>query len=205
MNPAPAHSAPAVSIPAALALEAVSPPSCPKCGQDLNSPIPEKGACSHCRQIVYLWTFARLVRRPAPEPSPSGADGAICYFHDARAALAACQSCGRYVCELCELKLEGRQICPDCFNRGLLNQQWSSLRQHEILYDTLALELAFAGWFLWMLAPLLDAYIVYLLLRHWNGPRACLLPRNRWRFYLAMPVMAVPLGYWLFLFVLLKR
>lgn len=43
---------------------------------------------------------------------------ASCFFHPEKKASLACESCGRFLCDLCDLDFGGKHICPSCLAAG---------------------------------------------------------------------------------------
>lgn len=43
---------------------------------------------------------------------------ASCFFHAGKKAAVACETCGRFLCSLCDLEFGGRHICPPCLAAG---------------------------------------------------------------------------------------
>jgi hypothetical protein len=121
---------------------------------------------------------------------PLAAEGeASCYYHPQSRALLHCEGCGRFVCTLCDLDLDGRHLCPHCLERGVRVEKAASLQDRRVLYDSMALHLA--TWpivTVWL--PLFTAPIaLFVAVRHWRTPGS-ILPRTRIRLWLALVLAA---------------
>src|SRR5512135_125658 len=41
-----------------------------------------------------------------------------CFYHPEKKAVVPCAECGRFLCALCDLELNGRHLCPGCLESG---------------------------------------------------------------------------------------
>jgi hypothetical protein len=140
-----------------------------------------------CRERVIARIFpAMKAVKTAAAPAGLGAEGdAACYYHAANEAVVACDVCGRFLCALCELDLDGRRLCPACLERGLKVEKTASLEARRTQYDSMALHLL--TW------PLLTCWLpvftapaaLFVVLRHWKT-RMSILPRTRFRLWIAL-------------------
>jgi hypothetical protein len=130
--------------------------------------------------------FPAIVRVPAgaaPEALAAETE-ASCFYHSQNRAASPCDECGRFLCRLCELDVDGRRICPGCFTAGVRGRKIQEADTKRTMYDSVALALAtlpvFLFWPVFGTAPA----SLFLVIRHWNSPRS-IVPRTRIRFYLA--------------------
>lgn len=183
---------------------------CPGCGvrlelRDLGGEAPNH--CFSCGADVLALVLPRAVAAAtagvAAEVAAGGEAG--CFFHPEKSAHAPCDACGRFLCALCELEIEGRRLCPTCFESARGSGALASLKTREIQHDRMALTIAGASWLLWPISILTAPLILYLTLRYWRTPRQALLPRHRWRYGAALLLICGPLAIWaLFLFPALR-
>lgn len=128
-------------------------------------------------------------------------DEATCFFHDANQAAIACGRCGRFLCHLCDIEVEGQHQCPACFESALQQQTLASLRQEDTLFDSMAMAAGACSWvltlFSWFIAV---PAVAYWTIAKWNSPRRYLVPRRRWRYAVAWIALL-----WLPLLFLLPR
>lgn len=148
---------------------------------------PESGtACPGCRTRTQVVAFPALTRVDAgAAPETVGAETeASCFYHPQNRAETPCDECGRFLCRLCELNVDGRHLCPGCFSAGVRGRKIQEVDTRRTMYDSIALALstlpALLFWPVLVSAPM----SLYYVIRHWNSPRS-ILPRTRIRFYLA--------------------
>jgi hypothetical protein len=152
----------------------------------------QRAACCDV-EVMALWRHPRGAA-PAPFPVPALAGGATCYAHPDNAAVGPCATCGRFMCALCDIALDGGHCCPTCFDQLQAARQSSSLRQKDVLYDSMALA---TGW-LWIIVypSIIVALpaVAYWTIAKWRAPENYLIPRRRWRFFAAwVGIFSIPL------------
>src|SRR5208283_5002530 len=112
--------------------------------------------------------------------SPSGAAAgepllvegqSSCFYHPAKKASIVCDGCGRFLCGLCDLDLNGRHVCPVCLEAGRKKSKFKDLENTRVLWDQLALAAAIVppllcGWPMAVGAPM----ALYLVLRYRKAP-----------------------------------
>lgn len=163
---------------------------CPSC----NAALPAwfltgprvENLCPSCYRSVRLLLFPAIENAAQPkEYVPATlreATESACFEHPTKRAVNVCESCGRFVCGLCETEIDGRISCPGCVGGEVLREQQNRRRT---LYDSIALALAIWPVFLMFYVGLLAAPItLYVVIRHWRKPGS-LIPRNKWRFVVA--------------------
>jgi hypothetical protein len=144
-------------------------------------------------------------------PLPVGAAGekiqeageAACFFHPGKRAAAPCDRCGRFLCSLCDLELDGEHLCPACFESGQSKGKIKSLENRCFRHDRLAFALA-----VWpiVVIPLMYFTVVtapaaiYIAIRRWNSPRG---PRRQGRGYLIAALLAalIEIVVWVFIVI----
>ncbi len=131
---------------------------CPRCNRSMAlHPGVGDGWCRSCGTgFAYLRLSPR--RERGAVPLPAAADGASCAKHARNAAVASCERCGAFACELCRVQTDGRTLCPPCFDRlaaaGELASSRTSIRNYggqAFGYGALSLLFPFFGL---LLAPL---------------------------------------------------
>ena len=79
-------------------------------------------------------------------------------------------TCGRFLCALCDVSLNGQHLCPACLEKGRTQHKIKNLENHRTCYDTIALLVATVSiliyWFTIFTAPL----VIFLAVRHWKSP-----------------------------------
>ncbi len=163
----------------------------------------DRGArCRGCGQQVFAYAF------PAIEQSRAGAapeairedSEASCFFHpDSRAAVP-CNECGRFLCNLCDIELDGKHLCSACFQSGFSSNKITTLETRRTMYDTMALALATLPVLLFWPALISAPAAIYLVIRRWRTPLS-VVPRTKIRFILAAifaltEISFVAIGIW---------
>ena len=180
---------------------------CPSCDGLLPTWLLTTGqretVCPNCFRGLSLEVFPALFRarqNVSPESLPLPEGEASCYEHSSKRAVNACHHCGRFLCALCEVEMQGQVWCPACFENRRNQPAANQLQTSRTLYDSIALALAF--WPLWTFYfPLLTAPVVlYLSVRYWKRPSS-IIPRNKWRFVLAIFIALCELGFFAVLIV----
>lgn len=70
------------------------------------------------------------------------ASEASCFFHAGKRAAIACESCGRFLCALCDLDVGGRHICPACLSAGRKKGSLRNYDQFRLSWPGIALLMA---------------------------------------------------------------
>jgi len=163
--------------------------SCPACAGDIaaDEANTEWQTCPYCnkRLLMRVWPVARQSSNAVTALS----DQATCFFHSDKAFQACCQRCGRFLCALCDLQLGAEHVCPTCFERGRVDAgaeagsaEW---RYRDVHYDSIALTVGW-GWILfWPTIVVALPAVIFLHVKYRKAPRAYLVPRTGWRFWMA--------------------
>jgi hypothetical protein len=159
---------------------------CTKCQGQLPGEIFNTGGlseCPHCGARLQLEVFPAFFKSPAAAQSGERivVEGeSSCFFHPQKKAVVPCEMCGRFLCALCDVELDGRHLCPPCLESGKKKQTIRSLEDSRMLYNRQALVLSLLPLFISGLAA------IYLATRHWKDPVSLVQPM-RW----AMPAALV--------------
>jgi hypothetical protein len=142
--------------------------------------------CPGCRLRVEVVAFPAIERtRTGPLPEALAADTeASCFYHPESRARVPCDQCGRFLCGLCELEIDGRHLCPVCFQTGVASNQLEVAETSRTMWDSIALATATFPVLLFWPAFIGAPAALFLVIRRWNAPSS-ILPRTRIRFYLA--------------------
>jgi hypothetical protein len=140
---------------------------CPSC----YTPLPPsyfntKGleACPACQASVQAAVFPAAFRAIAPGQTGERIlvqGESSCFYHEQKKAVVPCDACGRFLCALCDVNLNGKHLCPQCLDTGRQKGSLQELETRRVLYDNGALLLAltpmviFIFWFFTLVtAPL---------------------------------------------------
>lgn len=177
---------------------------CTQCQTPLAPDIYNTGAfhrCPGCHSPARVEAFAALL---APARIGVAAESLVidgessCFFHPSKKAAVACDGCGRFLCSVCDIELDGRHLCPPCLESGKKKGNLQQLQNRRPLYDSMAFAFAvypvvifFLIYFTFITAPI----AIYLSIRYWNAPGS-IVRRSKWRFVVAIIVASVQLIGW---------
>jgi len=159
-------------------------------------------ACSACASLLRVDVFP-AINRLSPVGHTAAAlqvdQEAGCFYHPRKKAVVPCGTCGRFLCALCDVSLNGQHLCPACLEKGKTHRKIKNLENHRTCYDTVALLVATVSiliyWFTIFTAPI----VIYLTVRHWKSPSS-IIPRTRIRFILAFMIAGVQIAGWILFF-----
>jgi uncharacterized paraquat-inducible protein A len=108
--------------------------ACPNCETPLRPERAGRYRCPRCQVVLDLWITEAAVRdrQPAAAPlalAPAGEDQPACVGHPQNASVVACSRCGDFICEVCRIQIEGRELCPACFERGVDKAELKSVKR----------------------------------------------------------------------------
>ncbi len=174
--------------------------TCPTCRTGLPRSILGHGPvrCPLCRtQLrveVFPALFGNLPKGPSAEPVVAEGE-ASCFYHPRKKAEIPCDSCGRFLCALCDIETAGAHFCPYCFaayrDEGVQwegrDPQWTAhLTERRVRYGDIALVLGVLPMLLcWPITIVTGPLTVYLCVRYWNAFPG-LFPSGRWRMGIAL-------------------
>lgn len=161
---------------------------CPSCERALGREVltgnpPVK--CHWCGKDIYfnLFPAADLPQPPKEigEPLITGEEAA-CFHHSDRKAVAVCTDCGRFLCKLCDVEINGTHYCAVCLEKIRKSGHNLQLEMKRMVYDEVVLVMSLLAWFgLVFLAPM----ALFLGWRHRCRPVG-LLSKNAWRIWVAL-------------------
>ena len=161
---------------------------CSKCGQEAspgkNYDSSQYYKCSSCQSSNYVEIFPAIRNEVEKGERPEAAmnEESTCFKHSANIAVAACESCGVYMCRLCDLEIEGRHICPDCLKNK--PPKLKTTTQKTFLYDNLVLHLTILPVCFWPSFIITAPCVLIMSIIYWNKVDTP-YKRNHWRFILA--------------------
>ncbi|MBN2163917.1 MAG: hypothetical protein JXR25_14370 [Pontiellaceae bacterium] len=146
---------------------------CPECTYPLaaehyNTPVGHQ-VCGNCLSKVVVHALPALYRKKQSGASAqeAGLDDAGCYFHESKKAAHVCDSCGRFLCELCALPMGEETLCTSC----LEHHRSESSSRHDFIprqfrYDRLALGLAIIPLVYFPLTLFTAPAVLFIVLRY---------------------------------------
>ena len=161
------------------------------------SPCP---ACSVPLQVDIFPAFFR-VTNPGQSGEAIMVEGESgCFYHPQKKAVLPCDSCGRFLCTLCDCELRGEHFCPVCLETGKSKGKIKSLENQRILYDSVALSLALYPLVIFYFTIITAPMALFVAIRYWKSPLS-LVRRSRYRFVIAMIVALLQIAGWVIFFV----
>ena len=159
--------------------------------------------CPSCGSPVLVEVFPALFRlndgSHAGEKITS-TDEAACFYHPQKKAKVPCDSCGRFLCALCDVELNGEHLCPGCIQSGKKKGRLKNLENERVLYDYVALAtavfpllLVVTIYFTFITAPI----ALYLSIRHWKSPPSLVPRHSRVRFGFAIFFSIIQIAGWI--------
>jgi len=139
----------------------------------------------------------RGIERGRPGESIALDDDASCFYHRGKKAVIPCESCGRFLCALCDVDFGGKHLCPPCIEMGGAQGQTDEFHSKYFYYDRLALILAIAPLIIFYFTIITAPAALYLAVRHWNT-RMSVAPRSKWRLVVAILFAGAEVAGWLF-------
>ena len=164
--------------------------------------------CTQCGSANTVRVFpAALVPAGAPvRPELALAGDAACFDHPNKRAVAACQQCGRFVCQLCSVEFGAQILCPSCVAAGSGVAKVANLETSRTLYDFIALITPLVSLLFWPITIVAGPGAMVLTVLKWSQPIS-LVRRNRWRFVLACLIGLFETGLWIWgiIYLVAKR
>ncbi len=175
--------------------------NCQKCRKPLSDKqFNTRGmtTCPSCDTPVHVDAFPAFFQSATPGNAGETLftdDEASCFYHSQKKAVVHCQQCGRFLCGLCDLELNGQHLCAACVESGKKKGKINTLENHRTLYDSIALRLAFY--------PIITFYLtlpgaiasIIVAIKYWNAPTS-ILPRTKVRFVFAILIAILELAGW---------
>jgi hypothetical protein len=179
--------------------------TCRKCGLVLPADVfntPEASACPRCQNSILARAFPAFLEGPREGRAGEmiGIDElSSCFFHPTRRAVVPCGECGRFLCALCDLEIEGRHLCPSCLEAGRKKVSLAVFRTAHTRWDNIALLLAVVplitliGWYFSLFTA---AAAVFISIWKWRSPKQSMIPYSPARFIIALLISGLTLAGW---------
>ena len=159
--------------------------------------------CHHNVRVTAFPAIDTISTGAAPE-ALGGETEASCFYHPQSRAARVCDECGRFLCALCDLEVEGRHICPRCFESGVNAHKIATVEPRRTLYDSVALALATLPFLLIWPAIIAAPWSLFIVITRWNAPSS-VVPRTKIRFILAALFALSELGFIVFVFYMMAQ
>ncbi len=158
--------------------------------------------CVACGKILRIDVFNAFLRRDEPDAAALGslAQGqAECFYHPGQLAVVPCAACGRLLCAVCQVELEGRSLCMPCLQTGRDKQKITAMQNRYVRYDEIALALSIWGLLIGIFPSVVTApAALYYAVRHIRTASP-VLPKARFQNILAMLLAGAQVIGWLYI------
>ena len=153
--------------------------ACPNCGAFFRASVlelqamTECPACSRLTQINLFPAFDRPVAAGAAAEKVVMDGEATCFYHAGHRAHVPCDACGRFLCALCDLDLNGRHYCPQCLEVAMTKNTVQELERNRTRWDRIISTLLLAPLLLCftiMIMPITSLAVLILIGWKWNAP-----------------------------------
>ncbi len=177
-------------------------PSCSKCQAILPAELfnaPGLAPCPSCTSPLQVAVFPALFR----PVTGSTAENLLvegqssCFYHAQKKAVLPCDSCGRFLCALCDVEFNGQHICPSCLDAGKNKGKIKNLQQRRTRHDSVALSVALLPMLIFYLTIITAPIAIYLSIKHWNSPGSVVAQRSKVRFIIAITVACLQIVGWI--------
>jgi hypothetical protein len=121
-----------------------------------------------------------------------------CFFHPRKRAELPCDLCGRFLCALCDLDLDGRHVCPTCLETSRRSGTITELEHRRFIPAHAALTFALVPILIWPITILTAPVAIYYSVRAFRSPGS-LVRSGRFRAAIALALAAVQLLAWVLL------
>ncbi|MDR3456911.1 MAG: hypothetical protein P4N60_05655 [Verrucomicrobiae bacterium] len=107
---------------------------------------------------------------------------ATCFYHADHRAHVPCDACGRFLCALCDLDLNGRHFCPQCLELAMTKNTVQALERNRTRWDKVIFALLLVPlFFCYILVPVTSLAALVLIGMKWKAPGS-LVSNTRVRF-----------------------
>ncbi|MEW6159846.1 MAG: hypothetical protein AB1813_20635 [Verrucomicrobiota bacterium] len=173
---------------------------CTKCNATLAEEFTHASSvqvCHSCRSQIEVEIFPALYRQfsPGQKGETIVADEASCFYHLEKKAVIPCEICGRFLCALCDIELDGQHLCPGCLESGRRKGTLAHFDDRRVLWDNCALGTAVLPILMWPITFVTAPMSIFMAIRYWKAPLS-LIPRTRIRFVLAIIIATAQIIAW---------
>jgi hypothetical protein len=163
---------------------------------------PGPARCGRCGASLEISVFPALFRPLGPGEAAEAVlseQESACFYHPRKRAVVPCESCGRFLCALCDLELNGRHTCAPCLEAARGRGEFTRLENQRTRYDRIAMALAGYPLLLFFYPTLMTAPVaLYMSIRALRAPGS-LVHRTRIRCVLAMLLATAEIVAWVLL------
>jgi len=164
---------------------------------------PEMSPCPRCGAPTLVEVFPALFRKINPGKTGEAVmvEGeSSCFYHPQKKAVRPCDSCGRFLCALCDCELQDRHFCPACLEAGRTKGKIQSLDHKRTCYDSIALALAIYPLLIFYFTLITAPMALFVAIRYWKSPQS-ILRRTKIRFVVAIILATLQIAGWAVLLI----
>jgi hypothetical protein len=179
--------------------------SCTACRASLSPEAlagPGPVRCPRCRATLEVSVFPALYRTletGRPGETLLSDEESACFYHPTKRAIVPCESCGRFLCALCDLDLNGTHYCAPCLEAARGRGAFPRLENQRVCNDRIALAVAVYPLILFFYPTLVTAPVaVFLSARALRAPGS-LVRGSKVRCILAMLIATAEIVLWVLL------
>ena len=180
---------------------------CPRCRRELPQQPGNAGqsicTCGAKLEVAVFPAFKRSLQPGQSAQALIDESESGCFYHPQKRAVVPCSACGRFLCALCDLELNGQHLCPPCLSGGQRKGKMPELERERILYDNVALIMAVAPIAVFPFTLLTAPAAVIMAIMWWKKPTS-ILPRTRIRFIFAITIGLLQIAAWCALFAFMR-
>ncbi len=147
--------------------------------------------CPKCNTFQAAWVYPASVTKfekgSKAEPLVSPEHSA-CFYHQNKVASAHCDDCGVFLCSLCDINLDGKHLCPKCFDAG--KAKIGTLQSQGFMYDSLMLNIAAISSLMCFISFITAPATLFGSIYYWNRMKTP-YKRGKWRFVLAIALSSI--------------
>jgi hypothetical protein len=126
---------------------------------------------------------------------PLDANEASCFYHPAKRAAIVCQTCGRFLCSLCDIELAGEHLCSNCIEAGKRKATLNKIEKNRTLYDEMALATSILPLLMWPATLITAPVTLVIVFRYWKKPLS-IIPRTKSKYILAAIIACLQILGW---------
>jgi hypothetical protein len=168
------------------------------------------GSCPSCGNATFGFVFPALhnAHTPATRAEAIASDEeASCFYHSQKRAAVTCDSCGRFLCGLCQIDWGGKNLCAPCVQTGNQKRNGGNLESRRTMWDSIALASATLPLLIFYFTIFTAPLTLFLVIRYWRAPSS-LIPRTPIRMYAALAISVFEIVGWVWLvayFIMISR
>lgn len=175
--------------------------TCTKCSVPVPAELynlPRLTPCPACAAPLLINVFPAFVRTTTSVMAESLLiqGESSCFYHTEKKAVLPCDSCGRFLCALCDVDFNGQHVCPTCLEVGKKKGKIKNLLNHRTRYDSIAIALAVFPLLIFYITPLTAPIAIYIAIRYWNAPVSIVPRRHKVRYVSAIVIASLQIIGW---------